>query len=133
MTMTDTEIDETDRDRSPDELLDWLCWENAMTAERFYPPDETAAQCIGDVESDENPVSDREIGSEEGYHRASWLSAVAFFEDLERLGYDPRARTEREIENAADRGLDISTPDWTWYDETIANRREDEAEDEDHD
>lgn len=112
----------TDEDLTPDELLDWLCWAWATDGERFYPPDETAHECVEAVEKN----GDGEAHAwEEGYHSRADTEAVERFDDLEARGFDPVKGAERHIEEARDRGLDLSDIDWEWWETTQIRRNND--------
>lgn len=117
---TSTEPIDEDRDRTPDELLDWLCWMWALDGERFFPPDETAEECMVAVaetyegQSDEDRIKAK--GWEHGQHARAWTEAVERFHDLEARGFDPKARAEREIARAREDGLDLQDIDWEWWD-----------------
>lgn len=114
----DTDVPEPDRDLPPDELLDWACWYFATQAENFYPPRETAQRCIDSFEdSDRLDVDERTRGIEFGQHQRAVDEVVSFYETLERYGYNPRQRAEREIERCRNKGWDIPSVDWTWYDD----------------
>jgi len=102
-------LDESDQ--NPGELLDWLCWSWATDGERFYPPDETAKECAEAVEKSGDKQA---LAWEEGYHSRAYTEAVERFDDLETRGFDPVERTERHIDDARSRGLDLSEIDWTW-------------------
>lgn len=99
-----------------DELLDWLCWKRATTAERFYPPDETAEECADNWEQE---LSERAVGREYGEHNRALLEAVEFFNDMEAEGYDPKARAQRHIEESE---LDLPSIDWTWYEQCVVQK-----------
>jgi hypothetical protein len=113
---------------TPDELLNWLCWERALTGELFYPPDESAQECLEAVEG----VTDYRRGWEEGYHARSYSEAVQFYRDLEARGHDPVDRANRGIEQARARGLDLDPIDWTWL-ESAEDDTIDEVNRDDHD
>lgn len=99
--------------RTADEMLDWLCWVLATEGERFYPPDETAEECI-DTQGLED---DFQKGAEYGQHVRAFSTAQERFRDLERHGFNPRERAEREIERAREDGLELEDIDWGWYDD----------------
>lgn len=117
--MADDHTLEEEQRTTPDELLDWLCWCFAMDGERFYPPDETAEECLEAFEGNDGDfdVDERRRGVEHGQHSRAYMTAVMFFEDLENWGYDPKARAEREIETSKDDGLELPDIDWEWYDD----------------
>jgi len=99
-------------DDSLSELLDWLCWSWATTGERFYPPDETAKECVESIDSDDGSG---ERAWEEGYHSYAYNEAVDRFNDLKSAGYDPVRRAERHIEEARKDDLDLPDIDWEWW------------------
>lgn len=103
-----------------EEFLDWLCWSRAMDGERFYPPDETAAECIEHFEESDSEiveVTERSRGREYGSHARAYMDAVDFFEDAENWGFDPKARAERYIEEAREDGSDLPEIDWAWWED----------------
>jgi hypothetical protein len=105
-----------------EQLLDFLCWDFAMTAERFWPPDETAHGCIDalpDSTYEEDSLEEAEaLGWERGQHTRSLNEATEFFYQLEQRGFDPRSRAQREIERSREDGVDLPDIDWTWYEES---------------
>lgn len=106
------EVDE-DPEISTDEFLDWYCWSVASTAERFYPPDETAEECC-----EARDITDQfERGMEYGQHCRELTMATMFFSDMENHGFDPKARAQRSIERSREEGLDIPDIDWTWWED----------------
>ena len=125
------EIDEPDRSRSPDELLNWLCWSRALDGETFYPPKESVDNCMrevrgqydfyeGDLEENLQELMrwNRNYGKEEGSHLRALDNAIEFFDDLHRRGYDPVARAEQEIEDAREDDLDLPPIDWGWLEDS---------------
>lgn len=107
-------------DRTVDEMLDWLCWDMADTAARFYPPQETRDAC---VEALDDP-DDETIAMEYGQHLRALQDAAAFYDDLERFGFDPKARAERERQRAADEDdLELPEIDWEWYEALVGHER----------
>jgi len=99
-------------DRSPDEILDWLCWVWATEAERFYPPEESAEECIEQWDVDD--VDERSRGEEYGYHTAMFWTAQTRFEDLRTFGLNPKERAKREIERSREQGFELEDIDWSW-------------------
>lgn len=85
-----------------------------MNGERFYPYDETAAECI-DVfeEADDVEVTEFSRGQEYGKHGRAWSEAVEIFDMLFMHGYDPVERTERYVDEN-----DLPELDWSWYDDS---------------
>ena len=114
-----------DPTKGADEMLDWLCWCFADSAERFYPPDETAEECIEELPDDkyeEGSIEEAEArGWERGEHTRAVLEADSFYRKLERCGYDPKARAEREIKRAREQGLNLPDIDWSWWDRPREN------------
>jgi len=97
-------------DNTMDEFLNWLCWMWAQDGERFYPPEQTAKECIDDVrENYEAAYDDLELkiqllGAfewEKGQHARAYTEAVSKFRDASHWGFDP-------IERAVD------PIDWSW-------------------
>lgn len=129
-------------DMTNDELLDRLCWLHASDAERFFPPDETADECIEHFEeameegitsetqtfdgdeyvSYDNEakirVTDKSRGSEYGAHGRALNNAVRFFKELENAGLDPKARAERYNKESIPEDEEVPDLDWTWYEAT---------------
>lgn len=111
-----------DPERTPDEMLDWVCWELATDGERFYPPDETAEECIDALGITDE--SDR--GWERGQHLAKYSKARTLFKMLDGMGFDPKARAQREAENTPD-GVDLPPIDWAWLEHGDEDGGEDDA------
>lgn len=107
----------TNEDTTPQELVDWLCWSWATTGERFYPPDETAHQCVADVDTSDKSEA---LAWEAGYHSRAYTEAVERFDDLQARGFDPVTRAERHIDEARNEGLDLPDIDWEWWEITHA-------------
>lgn len=121
--------DDFEHDYSADEFLDWLCWMFATEGERFYPPKETAWECVEalmgtfeDTYEDDTELMLKVLESyhwEEGQHGRAWMTATMFFDDAYRWGFDPVMRTERHIEEAREDGLDdLPDVDWEWLRES---------------
>lgn len=106
-----------DTELTTDGLLDWLCWIWAGDGERFYPPDETARECMEEIYGEMEEWPHEKYGIEKGQHSRAYNTAVGRYHDLEQRGFDPRGRAEREIRRARANGLDLPELDWTWYDE----------------
>lgn len=114
----------SETDYSADEFLDWLCWMWAMSGERFYPPDETAKECIEAVREnyEENYSGDeleRELERayewEKGQHSRAYTEAVDKFRDAANWGFDPIERAAREHRNLMEEaGGEIDPIDWSW-------------------
>lgn len=102
-----------DGERTADELLDWLSWSYAQDGQRFWPPDDTAGECVENF--DLNPDS-FEAGVEHGKHCRAWLDATEFMNQLEKRGADPMERAARE-QRALYKHSDTEQTalDWTWY------------------
>lgn len=116
---------------SDSEMLDWLCWRFAVDAERFFPPDETAQECVEQFDYEDGSLEKAEaVGWEKGQHSRAWTEAVEFFHDLEMRGHDPKERAEREIERSREDDLDLPEIDWSWYE---ASGRVGEEEEEKND
>lgn len=67
------------------EMLEWLCWRFAIQGERFYPPEETAEECM-DIFEDMYEGEDLvyHTGVERGQHARAWTDAMVFFEDMKK-------------------------------------------------
>lgn len=109
-----------------DEYLDRLCWLVGSRCDRFYPPDETAQECIESFEEtaaeneDVSPPDEADIGNEYGYHTASFIHGAELFQDMYTYGFDPKERAQRDIERAVeehDLDGDALAIDWTWWDD----------------
>ena len=112
-----------DKELPEGELLDYLCWKYATDGERFFPPGETADECMESLPDDtyeDDSLEEAEArGWEHGQHSRAWTEAVQFFDDLERRGYDPVARAEREIKRSREQGLqDLPDIDLSWYNDS---------------
>jgi len=108
----DSEMTQDTEGTDAEEMLDWLCWNWAKDGERFYPPKETAKECVENIE----PADEVEgIAFEEGYHVRAYIEVVQRFEDLETRGFDPEERAKRHIRESRQRGLDLSDIDWSWW------------------
>jgi len=109
------------------ETLEWLCWKFAKDGERFYPPDETAEECMGAVEElyeERTEMSYREgFGVEKGQHSRAYTTAVEFFVDMKRKAYDPVEMAENEVERSRENGLDLPGIDWEWLEESRYERK----------
>ena len=90
-----------------EETLQWLCWCYATSAERFYPPKESAKQCLEGFDVD----SDFERGKHHGTHIRALNEADDFFRKLELCGFDPQAMAERECKT----NQRLPEIDWSWY------------------
>lgn len=109
------QLDKEDTTCSTDEFLDWYCWCVATTGERFYPPSETADECIEWCrDEDDAEVTEYSEGVEHGQHGRAYGDAVEFFTDMKYRGFDPVMRAEREIERARNDDLDLPDMDWEW-------------------
>lgn len=116
----------SEQEPDADEMLDWLCWVWATDGERFYPPDETAKECVEAVEKEGDSEA---LAWEEGYHSRAYVDAVERFDDLETRGFDPKARAERHIREARDRDLDLPAIDWSWLEASSKGNESERHED----
>lgn len=118
-------MSDSDHDYSAEEFLDWLCWMWAQDGERFYPPDETAAECVGAVYEN---YADEYDGArlryeivkayqwEKGQHSRAYMEAYDKFQDLENWGFDPVERAAREHRDLMERADGEVPPlDWSWW------------------
>lgn len=113
------DLNEEDRGVTVNEMLDWICWSVATTGERFFPPRETAEECISTFESrGEVDMDALARGKEHGQHSRAWCDATILFNDMKSRGFDPRGRAEREIERSRAEGLNLSDIDWEWWEVT---------------
>lgn len=103
---------------TPDEFLDWLCWSTALDGERFFPPRETAGECMDGVghvyEDNDDMVWEEGLAWEVGQHARAWSDAVELFVSMQRRGFDPVERAERYITRAHRDGQDLSDIGWSW-------------------
>lgn len=126
------DVDE-DPNLTTDEMLDFLCWAIGKSGERFYPPDETAEECVDELCGDASHGEEYEYcrGVEHGQHGRAWTDAVEFYHYLDREGFDPVARAEREVERTVERqdldGPDGLAVDWAWLDASGRVEVNDEA------
>jgi hypothetical protein len=111
------EINEKRRLNESD-MLDRICWSNAMRAERFYPPRETAELCADGLES--AGIEKDAFSKEVGYHTAALVFAEEFFDDMYAQGHDPVERTKRYIDN---KESDLTEVDWEWLEESYVSSR----------
>jgi hypothetical protein len=112
--------------RDIDDLVQWLCWMWAEDGERFYPPTETAWECVEhQMEQYEDKYDDdtmlalaliRAYEWEYGQHSRACSEAHAKFSDLESWGFDPvelAAREHRDLMEQANG--EVEPLDWSWY------------------
>lgn len=103
---------------TPDEFLDWLCWSIATTGDRFFPPEETAKECMDALYDGSEPISDAELtyrkGVEVGQHSRAWSEAIDMYEQMDARGFDPIERAERYVRQAREDGHDLPEIDWSW-------------------
>lgn len=78
-------------DKLDERALDRLCWLLVSTRNRFYPPDETAEECIEHFEEE----SDETRGHEHGYHAGMFTARNMFMEQLYGYGINVLARANR--------------------------------------
>jgi len=115
---------EEDPSVSLDEFVNWYCWRIATSGERFYPPDETAEECIAHFEAEQEEseainVTDISRGQEYGEHARAWTNAVEFFSDMAKHGFDPVARAEKYVESTQDGDCpELDGIDWEWLAES---------------
>jgi hypothetical protein len=102
---------------TPDELLDWLCWSLAMKADRFYPPDKTARECMNSVNGQYD--TDMEINMalewERGSHYRAVTSAEWYLNKIDDHGFNPVERAAREHRELMEKSDDIDPIDWSWW------------------
>jgi hypothetical protein len=96
------------------EVLEWVCWCNALKGEGFYPPDETAKELIKEIEDSGCEIDEKKRAKREMLHDVSYFDAVDFFKDLQHKGFNPVEMAENEIRRARQEGLDLSDIDWEW-------------------
>lgn len=106
-------------DYSEREALEYLCWSNATSAERFFPPEETAIECMAAhsevYEEHDDMDYDEGLAWEMGQHGRALSDAAEFFDDLVVRGFDPVRMAEQHIEDAREEGLDgLPDIDWDW-------------------
>lgn len=109
-----------------DEMLDFLCWNIASSANHFHPVDETAAACV-DAIAGEDDDRERALAIETAVHADRLETYTRLFQQLYNRGYDPRGRAVREavragqeMHNDPDEQWDaIQTlmPDFEWWDD----------------
>jgi hypothetical protein len=107
-----------------DEFLDWLCWELAHSGERFYPPEETAQECVQSVEhlyeeKYEGDELDLQLAGafewEKGQHSRALMEAREKFESAEQRGLNPVERAAREHRELMKKSEGMEPLDWSWY------------------
>lgn len=111
-------------DNTADEFLNWLCWMWAQDGERFYPPKETAAECIENVkENYEDHYDDLKLDLklveayqwEVGQHSRAYTEAVSKFRDAHDWGFSPMERAAREHRDLMERADgEVDPIDWSW-------------------
>lgn len=114
-------------DHEADKFLNWLCWTWAQDGERFYPPDETAEECIEAVRDGyEEEYSGfllsfeltKAFSWEEGQHARAYDEARFKFKDAENWGFDPVERAARYHYNEVwTEDNNVEKMDWEWYNE----------------
>lgn len=114
-------------EHTAEEVLDWICWSLVVDADTWYPPDETAEECIEALREGEPDDVEVKEQYERGYHAGSFLAA----EDLAwtivgKFGVDVYARAERHREES---DLDLPPFDISHGDEGIRFLDEDYLDD----
>lgn len=105
-------------DTTEREMLEYLCWKYAHMGSRFYPPDETAEECIEALFSDDGAI-DTQVGIESGKHSRAYTDALEFFDTLQKRGFDPVQMTLDYIEDTRkSEGVDLAGIDWTFLRES---------------
>lgn len=109
----------SDDNPDPDEFVSWLCWMWAQDGERFYPPDETAMECLEALSDDDTNAIEHDVMYEREYaeHCRAYTEAVSKFRDASMWGFDPierAAREHRDLLNRAEHAEEIGPIDWTW-------------------
>jgi len=114
----------TDADHTADEFLSWLCWTWATDGQRFYPPEETADECVEAVrENYEKNYEGEKLETEllkatsweKGQHSRAYTEAVSKFRDAANWGFDPIERAAREQHDLRQRSEDYDEEiDWSW-------------------
>lgn len=103
-----------------EEAMDRLCWLLVSTRNRFYPPDETAEECIEsmveDANSPEKPdcysePDPRTCGNEHGYHNGMFVSRNMFMEQLYGYGINVLGRANRYTYLNRKHGMEFRTGD----------------------
>lgn len=100
------------------ELLDHLCWKFAWEGDRFYPPRETARECVRARYEEDKTHFGEELEREVGQHGRAWDTAVDFFETLQAEGYDPVMRARRYVERDDILTEESLPEDWEWLEES---------------
>lgn len=103
-----------------DEFLTWYCWERAVTAAGFYPPEESAENCLEQFEE----WDEKDKIAEEATHHRALTECWEFFSSAEARGIDPKARADQYVAKRQEEGVDLPEIDWTWYHETIGDSDE---------
>jgi len=108
-----------------EDFLNWLCWMWAQDGERFYPPEETAVECVDAVRDEyEENYSGYMLTTklaqayqwEVGQHSRAYTEAVTRFRDCARRDFAPierAAREQHDLRKKADDDYDKQI-DWSW-------------------
>lgn len=109
-------MDEDIPDYTADEFLDQLCWMWARDGERFYPPEQTARECMEGAEIDVGtPEWNQAFNREYGEHSRAYIEATMKFEDALHWGFDPIERAAREHRDLMERAtVKIDPIDWSF-------------------
>lgn len=117
-------MNEDKPDNTADEFLNWLCWMWATSGDRFYPPDETADECIEGVIENYEERYDGFLLSlkllearewERGQHARAYTEAVSRFKDAHHWGFSPMERAAREHRDLMERADgEVDPIDWSW-------------------
>jgi len=123
--MTDIEIDDGNRHRSPDEMLDKICWMIANEANSEYPADGTDAASYtksliegdSDIPLEKKMLIYTELVAEKNN---TIITSQMIFEHLQSCGFDPVRRAHRETLECREKGIKTPLLDWGWLEESSA-------------
>lgn len=110
----ETETDSESEATISEKLLDYLCWQMLFEREHWYPPEETAAECVEAMESDDTDL-DTDESYEMGYHVGMYLAYDDVIEALYAMGIDVRARANRYIAANREAGVELRSDDESMY------------------
>lgn len=94
--------------------MDRYCWLLVSWRNRFYPPDETAEECIEtfeDEEDDDVLPTEYTRGHEHGYHDGMYIAFNEMMEQLYIYGINVMARANRYTKVHRDAGTPLRTDD----------------------
>lgn len=126
---------QVDEKKEPQEVLEKIALDLALTAQNFFPPKETAENCMHGDEEYYGSVEryNYVLGVENGEHSRAVTEASFVYEKMYEAGYDPVELAENELQRTRDEGLDLDDVDWSWlYMSRLSSEYEELLENFDH-